>query len=110
MYTFFFGRVYNNVFCGVHFKDYSTRSLDISEGRTNGHLDEDSKSSEDDIGRFQMRRRWETRQVVLPSHGKPKFYYSIFMLIECVQANSKMMLISLQEKYIICLEEMHASN
>lgn len=58
-------------------KDFSTRSLDISEGKTNEEIkistedmDETSISTEDellppktdaDISQFQMRRKWETR-------------------------------------------------
>lgn len=60
-------------------KDFSTRSLDISEGKTNEEMknscttedmDETSISTEDellpaktdaDISQFQMRRKWETR-------------------------------------------------
>lgn len=58
-------------------KDFSTRSLDISEGRTNvdmriaaendnepsGSIDDEQHNPEtdEDIKQFQMRRKWETR-------------------------------------------------
>lgn len=58
-------------------KDFSTRSLDISEGKTNagmriaaendnessGSLDDEQHNPEtdEDIKQFQMRRKWETR-------------------------------------------------
>ena len=62
----------------IVFKDFSTRSLEMGEGKTSDNLEKDvekdsskaenepsSSEMDDDIKQFQMRRKWETRWIFL---------------------------------------------